>query len=130
MADGDHMPGGQGSDAAPATGDAGRRVRLANDRTYLAWGRTSLAFFALALAVGRIVPGLDRSVSRWQFVVIGCAYATLGVMSVLYGLHRHRVVQDAVVTGGYADTSATLLAVLSGLTALVGVATFVVLVFD
>jgi uncharacterized membrane protein YidH (DUF202 family) len=114
--------------APPLSGDSDRQVRLANDRTYLAWGRTALAFFALALAVGRIIPELDRSVSRWQFEVIGCAYATLGVVFVLYGLHRHRVVQRAAVTGGFVDASGPLLVVLSVLTAIVGVATFVVLI--
>jgi putative membrane protein len=119
-----------GQDGAPLAGDGDRRVRLANERTYLAWGRTSLAFFALALATGRIVPGLDRSVSRWQFEVIGCAYAGLGVMFALYGLHRHRAVEQAVRTGGFVEASGPLLAVLSVLTAIVGVATFVVLVVD
>jgi uncharacterized membrane protein YidH (DUF202 family) len=124
----DQAPAGQ--DAAPLAGEGDRRVRLANERTYLAWGRTSLAFFALALAMGRIAPELDRSASRWPFVVIGCAYASLGVVFVLYGLHRHRVVQRAVVTGGFVETSASLLVLLSFLTAIVGLATFVVLIVD
>jgi uncharacterized membrane protein YidH (DUF202 family) len=125
-------PGGHqeraGQGAAPVTGAAARQVRLANERTYLAWGRTALAFFALALAVGRIVPELEGAKSRWPFEVIGSAYALLGVMIALYGLHRHRVVEHSVLTGDLAEPSAVLLTVLSGLTALVGLATFVVLI--
>ena len=116
-----------GREGVPPVAAADRQVRLANERTYLAWGRTSLAFFALALAVGRIVPELERSRSRWRFEATGCAYAALGVLFALYGLHRHRVVQNALPTGGYAEASGSLLAVLSILTAIVGVATFVVL---
>ena len=116
-----------GRHGVPPVAPADRQVRLANERTYLAWGRTSLAFFALALAVGRIVPELERSRSRWRFEATGCAYAALGVLFALYGLHRHRVVQNALPTGGYAEASGSLLAVLSILTAIVGVATFVVL---
>ena len=116
------------SGGTPMGGDADGRVRLANERTYLAWGRTSLAFFALALAVGRIVPELEHSASRWPFEVIGCAYAVLGVAFGLYGLHRHRAVQQAVLAGGYVDASTPVLALLSVLTAIVGVATFVVMI--
>jgi uncharacterized membrane protein YidH (DUF202 family) len=112
----------------PAAGEAGRRVRLANERTYLAWGRTALAFFALALGVGRIVPELERSSSRWPFEVIGCAYAVLGVMSAVYGLYRHRAVEEALRRGGFAEASHSFLLILTVLTALVGAATFVVLI--
>jgi putative membrane protein len=129
MESGSDRPAG-GQAGAPAEGGADARVRLANERTYLAWGRTSLAFFALALAVGRIVPGLERSASRWPFEVIGCAYAGLGVAFALYGLYRHRAVQHAVLTGGSVEASGPLLAVLSGLTAMLGVATFVVMIAD
>lgn len=129
-ADGDQVPAAQGQHEAPATDETGRRVRLANDRTYLAWGRTSLAFFGLALAVGRIVPGLDRSVSRWQFEALGCAYAALGVAAVLYGLRRHRVVEQALVTGGSVEVSTAALVVFTLLIALVGLATFAVMIVD
>jgi uncharacterized membrane protein YidH (DUF202 family) len=123
---GDQDESGQGG--PPVTGGAARQVRLANERTYLAWGRTALAFFALALAVGRIVPELERARSRWPFEVVGSAYALLGVLIALYGLHRHRVVERAVLTGDLAEPSAVLLTVLSVATALVGLATFVILI--
>jgi uncharacterized membrane protein YidH (DUF202 family) len=112
----------------PAGGEARRRVRLANERTYLAWGRTALAFFALALGVGRVVPELERTSSRWPFEVVGCAYAVLGVMSAVYGLYRHRAVEEALRNGSFAEASHAFLFVLTVLTALVGIATFVVLI--
>ena len=39
-------------------GDATRRTRLANERTYLAWWRTGLAAFAVSLGAGRLVPAI------------------------------------------------------------------------
>jgi uncharacterized membrane protein YidH (DUF202 family) len=39
--------------------DATRRTRLADERTELAWWRTGLTALAVALAVGRVIPGLD-----------------------------------------------------------------------
>ncbi len=121
----DHRPPEQ---AAAPIGEAARRVRLANERTYLAWGRSALGYFALALAVGRIVPELDHSISRWPFEVVGCAYAVLGVVFALYGARRRRVVEEAIGAGAFVEPSGRLLAVLMVLTAIVGAVTFVVLI--
>ena len=38
--------------------DATRRTRLAAERTYLAWWRSALGAFAVALAAGKLVPAL------------------------------------------------------------------------
>ena len=38
-------------------GDATRRTRLANERTYLAWWRTGLTSLAVGLGAGKLVPG-------------------------------------------------------------------------
>jgi len=40
-------------------GDALRRTRLANERTYLAWWRTGLTAFAVGLGAGKLVPELS-----------------------------------------------------------------------
>jgi putative membrane protein len=40
-------------------GDATRRTRLANERTYLAWWRTGLTALAVGIGIGRIVPGVS-----------------------------------------------------------------------
>ena len=41
--------------------DATRRTYLASERTELAWWRTGLTALAVALGVGRVVPGLDEN---------------------------------------------------------------------
>ena len=40
----------------PGTHDASRRTYLAEERTLLAWWRSGLAAFAVAVGVGRLLP--------------------------------------------------------------------------
>ena len=55
--------------------DASRRTYLAGERTQLAWWRTGLAALAVAIGVGRVVPELDNSVTRWPYVIAGLGSA-------------------------------------------------------
>jgi uncharacterized membrane protein YidH (DUF202 family) len=55
------------------TGDATRRTRLANERTYLAWWRTGLTAFAVSLGAGRLVPALTDA-THWPYVVVGVGF--------------------------------------------------------
>lgn len=64
-------PGGGRFDEA---GDATRRTRLANERTYLAWWRTGLTGFAVSLGAGKLVPALTDE-TRWPNVVVGSSDA-------------------------------------------------------
>lgn len=107
--------------------DAARRTRLANERTYLAWWRTGLTSLAVALGVGKLVPGLTDS-NHWPYAVIGGGFAALGMVCIGYGARRAREVDDAVAAGGYVpmdDRLATLMA-LAGV--LLGVLTFLLVV--
>lgn len=113
--------------AADDTGDAVRRTRLANERTYLAWWRTGLTTFAVSFGAGRIVPELAHG-ANWPYEVIGIAFAVVGFGFVGYGYFRHRDVELALDRGAYAslpDRVAVLFA-LAG--ALLGLATIVLLV--
>ena len=58
--------------------DAARRTRLANERTYLAWWRTGLTSLAVAIGIGKIVPGVP-GVTKWPYELVGAAYGLLGV---------------------------------------------------
>ena len=44
----------------PTPTDEYRRTRLANERTFLAWWRTGLASYAVAIALGRFLPRSSR----------------------------------------------------------------------
>ena len=59
--------------------DAGRRTRLANERTYLAWWRTGLTSLAVCVGLGRIVPGVT-DVTKWPYQVVGAGYGVVGVV--------------------------------------------------
>jgi uncharacterized membrane protein YidH (DUF202 family) len=65
--------------------DATRRTYLASERTQLAWWRTGLAAIAVALGVGRVVPELDKSATRWPYVVAGVGFALWGILAIAYG---------------------------------------------
>jgi uncharacterized membrane protein YidH (DUF202 family) len=76
--------------------DATRRTLLASERTELAWWRTGLTGLAVALAVGRIVPGLDDSAHRWPYVIAGVCFALYGIAVIAYGSARRRTVEMAL----------------------------------
>jgi putative membrane protein len=109
-------PGGGRFDEA---GDATRRTRLANERTYLAWWRTGLTAFAVSLGAGKLVPALTDE-TRWPYVVVGVGFAVLGVAFVAYGFRRQRLVEHAVMRGEYVRPDERLLAWMTGIGVLLG----------
>src|SRR5438552_5558372 len=84
----------------PETQDALRRTRLANERTYLAWWRTGLTSFAVALGAGKLIPAL-ADVPSWPYTVLGIGFALLGVAFVAYGFRRQLEVERALRRGEY-----------------------------
>jgi putative membrane protein len=85
--------------------DATRRTVLATERTELAWWRTGLTALAVALAVGRVVPGLDHSTSRWPFDVVGVCFAVYGIAAIAYGSMRRTAVERALAEGAFPPPS-------------------------
>ena len=85
----------------PEDEDAIRRTRLANERTYLAWWRAGLTGVAVSLGVGALLPELSEG-SRWPFVVLGVGFAILAVLFIVYGVHRFRSGERALLNGGFA----------------------------
>jgi uncharacterized membrane protein YidH (DUF202 family) len=73
----ERQPAGGSFDEA---GDATRRTRLANERTYLAWWRTGLTAFAVSVGTGKIVPVLATG-STWSYTAIGIGFALIGVFA-------------------------------------------------
>jgi putative membrane protein len=119
--------------AAPEDGrdypDPTRRTFLANERTYLAWWRTGLTALAAALAVGRIVPEVART-TRWPYEILGGAYALLGVVVIVYGAVRRKQVDRSLGEGSYAHPDDRLLAGVTWLAVLIGVATGALIVVN
>ena len=104
--------------------DATRRTRLANERTFLAWWRTSLGCQALAVGVGRVLPEVADG-PHWPYVVFGALLAVLGAMLGLIGWWRHATVDRALHGGEEAVPPAWLIATLSGTLSVAGIAVVV-----
>ena len=82
------------------TGDASRRTLLAVERTYLAWWRTGLTAFAVALGAGKVVPELTTG-ATWPYALIGAAFAVAGIVCVVYAEQRRREVDRAARAGTF-----------------------------
>lgn len=108
-------------------GDATRRTRLANERTYLAWWRTGLTAFAVSIATGKLVPAVTAG-AAWPYTVLGVFFAVLGSFCALYAYRRQRNVERAISQGRYAGPDERVLAVLSVAGAVVGVVVAIVLI--
>ncbi|WP_433019026.1 YidH family protein [Kribbella sp. CA-294648] len=69
------------------------RFTLANERTYLAYLRTSLACYAGGLSA---VQFLDLGSDRWAARVIGVVLVSTGIISTVGALHRWRINLTAI----------------------------------
>jgi uncharacterized membrane protein YidH (DUF202 family) len=96
----------------------------------LAWWRTGLTALAVALAVGRIVPGLDASSQRWPYVVAGICFALYGVAVLLYGSIRRGAVERALAAGRFPSPPRLPHAALAGGGVLLGLLTVVLILLD
>jgi putative membrane protein len=85
---------GPDSDAAEAEPDY--RFTLANERTFLAWERTSLGLLAAAVAIVQFVPEFGIPGARH---VVGAFLTILAMLSAGSGLHRWRQVDSAMRRG-------------------------------
>jgi putative membrane protein len=119
-------PGGTRFDEA---GDATRRTRLANERTYLAWWRTGLTAFAVSLGAGKLVPALTDE-TRWPYVAVGVGFALLGVAFVAYGFARQRLVEQAIARGEYVRPDERVLGMLTAVGVVLGLALLVMVVVE
>jgi putative membrane protein len=117
------VSGGGSHDEA---GDALRRTRLANERTYLAWWRTGLTTFAVGLGAGKLVPELSGGAS-WPFEVIGTAFGVVGIAFILFAYVRQKQVEEAVARGGYAAFDLRAGLVFAAVGAILGLGTILVI---
>jgi putative membrane protein len=115
---------------AEETVDATRRTRLATERTELAWWRTGLTALAVALAVGRVVPELDRGATRWPYVVAGAGFVIWGIVAIAYGSARGTAVEEALTQGHFHEPPAWALRALTWGGIALGVLTGLLIVFD
>jgi uncharacterized membrane protein YidH (DUF202 family) len=106
-----------------------RRTILANERTQLAWWRTGLTAIAVALGVGRVVPELANTGSRWPYTLIGFGFAVYGIALIVYGTRRSRAF-EAEVGGPGAREGDAVFFVLTAAGVLLGAASAVLILFS
>jgi putative membrane protein len=110
--------------------DFSRRTLLANERTYLAWWRTALTMFTVALATARVVPELSDTKVQWPYTAIGVACAVLGAVCAGYAERRRAAVSRAVREGEFAEPSRALTAGLAIFGVALGIAVAVLILAD
>jgi putative membrane protein len=110
-------------------GDATRRTRLANERTYLAWWRTGLTAIAVGVGLGRIVPGVS-DVTAWPYQVVGAGFSLLGIAFIWMGHTRVRAVEKALARGEFAHLSDAVAFALVAAGLVLGVATIVLVLMS
>jgi len=109
----------------PDAADASRRTWLAAERTWLAWWRTGLGATAVAIGVGRILPGLAGG-AHWPLKLLGLAYGALAVAILLIGGARQARVAAALRRGSYDQLSDPLVIWLTAAAVILAVATIAV----
>lgn len=85
---------------------------------------------AVALAVGKIAPDLQKTGSGTPFALLGVGYALLGVAVVGYGLWRGREVDRALRAGKWVNLDDRFMWLIGGATFVLGVATAVLIAAD
>jgi uncharacterized membrane protein YidH (DUF202 family) len=105
--------------------DATRRTWLAAERTWLAWWRTGLGATAVAVGVGRILPGFAGG-ARWPLKLLGLGYGVLAVAILIVGGVRQARVAVALREGSYDELSGPLVMWLTAIAVLLAVATIAV----
>jgi putative membrane protein len=78
-----------------------RRTRLAVERTYLAWWRTGMTGYAVALATARIVPDLSNTKVQWPYTLLGIGFVLLGTGCLVYGEYRRRAGHEEEVNATF-----------------------------
>ncbi len=109
----------------PDPRDASRRTWLAAERTWLAWWRTGLGATAVAVGVGRILPGFAGG-AHWPLKVLGLGYGALAVAILVIGALRQTRVAAALQRGSYDELSGPLVMWLTAAGVILALATIAV----
>lgn len=110
----------------PGLVDVKRRTWLAAERTWLAWWRTGVGAAAVAIGVGRLVPGLTGGTS-WPLKALGIGYGILAVVVLVLGAVRQSRVAAAMRRGAYEELSAPVVNWLTAAGVVLALGTLVVI---
>jgi putative membrane protein len=113
----------------PGAEDATRRTYLAQERTLLAWWRSGLGCFAVAIGIGRLVPALLH-VSSGPFVTLGVGFGLLGLAFVFLGTRRDRLVTRYLAEGRFVPMPGGVVWGLAGALMALGIVAMVLLILE
>jgi putative membrane protein len=109
--------------------DVTRRTWLAAERTWLAWWRTGVGVAALAIAVGRLLPGATAG-AHWPFRLVGLGYGVLAVAVLVLGAMRQQRTARALRSGGYDELGTGLVMWLTAVAVALSVGTLAIVLVD
>jgi putative membrane protein len=89
-----------------------RRTRLANERTFLAWWRTGLGAYSVALATGKVLPDVVGG-TTWPYVALGVVISLLGALVTGVGWWHYVSVNRHLAGGEDANTPAWVIAIMA-----------------
>jgi uncharacterized membrane protein YidH (DUF202 family) len=104
--------------------DVTRRTWLAAERTWLAWWRTGIGVAAVAIAIGRFLPGVTGG-TQWPYRILGLGYAVLGIANLVIGAARQHSSSRALSRGDYDPLSPPVVMWMTAGAILLAVATMV-----
>jgi putative membrane protein len=107
--------------------DATRRTHLANERTYLAWLRSGLTAVAVGLGMAKVLPTLQTG-PAWPLVAVGIGFCLLGLILMVFGVHRLRRVDRALRIGEFGPLDDRASVAIGSLAALLAAITILLLV--
>jgi putative membrane protein len=87
----------------PAQSKGSLTDHLANERTFLAWTRTSLAIFAIGLAIARFGgsssdPSMtDGSFNQRKAMISGILLVAYSIVALLYGIYRYHRINRQII---------------------------------
>jgi len=119
----------QGDVSETSAIDASRRTSLAAERTWLAWWRTGLGAAAVAVGVGRVLPGVTGG-AQWPLRLLGLAYGALAVAVLVIGGVRQNRVAIALRSGSYDELSARMVMWLTATAVALALATLAVVAVE
>jgi len=105
--------------------DPDYRFSLANERTFLAWVRTALAFIAGAVALEQLVPSFSVS---WARTALSIVLALLGLVAIAGAYHHWRTNEVAMRHGRSLPRSPLMLALTVALVIIAAVVAVLLLV--
>lgn len=110
--------------------DASRRTYLAGERTQLAWWRTGLTALAVALGVGRVVPELDKSATKWPYLIAGVGFALWGILALAYGTANRTAMEKSLAEGRFHRGAEWPIRVLTVVGVTLGILTALLILLD